>query len=88
MPRQSLTEGDSPRITLRMNNETKKILDGIDKNQRSSFIREAIVHYASYSTYTREISNDSYSTDSSSPQTKKPEQPRIPVTVYKPAWQR
>ena len=84
-----LTEGDSPRITLRMNNEIQEILADIDKNQRSAFIREAIVHYASSSSYRRKITTEYYSTDSTSAQMNEKEQLGIPVRVlHKPAWQR
>ncbi len=89
MPRKSLTDGDSPRITLRMNNEIQEILADIDKNQRSAFIREAIVHYASSSTYRRKMTSDYYSTDNTSIKTREKEQPSIPIRVlHKPAWQR
>lgn len=91
MPRKSLTDGDSPRITLRMNNEIKEILADIDKNQRSAFIRDAIVHYASSVAYRREISTNLISTDDESIQPANPEYPSVkhaPVnTPYKPAWQ-
>ena len=90
MPRKSLTEkGDSPRITLRMNTEILAILEDIDKNQRSAFIREAIVHYASSSAYRSKISTTSYSSSSMSIQIEGKEQPSTPIRVlHKPAWQR
>jgi hypothetical protein len=72
-----------------MNNEIKVILADIDKNQRSAFIRDAIVHYASSSTYRRKITPDYHSTDSTSTQVKEKEQPITPIRVlHKPAWQR
>jgi hypothetical protein len=89
LPRKSLTEGDSPRITLRMNHEIENILSDIDKNERSAFIREAIVHYASSSTYRRKSISISPSTDNLSLLTKEKVEPSSPVRVlHKPAWQR
>jgi hypothetical protein len=72
-----------------MNNEIKEILADIDKNQRSAFIREAIVHYASSSTYKRRIIPDYYSTDNPASRMDEEDQPNVPVRVlHKPAWQR
>ena len=88
LPRKSLTEGDSPRITLRMNNEILTILDEIDKNKRSAFIREAIIHYASSSAYRRKTSTSSYLEENTVKKTEEKEQPSIPVKVYTPAWKR
>jgi uncharacterized protein (DUF1778 family) len=92
LARKSLTDGDSPRITLRMDNETKKIIADIDKKQRSAFIRKAIVHYASSTAYRKEISTNLISNDNKSNQSKKQEYSSVqhtPVnTPYKPAWQR
>ena len=88
MPRKSLTEGDSPRFTIRLNNEIQKILADIDKNERSAFIREAIIHYASSSTFRTKESFDPPYKDTVSKQTKEKEQPETPVRVlHKPAWQ-
>lgn len=95
MPRKSLTPGtedDTPRITIRISDEIKTILANIDKNDkyaRSAFIRDAIVHYASSSTYRIKAGSTSVFKDNALPQTKEKEQPELPVRVlHKPAWQR
>jgi hypothetical protein len=71
-----------------MNDEILEILDSISLNERSAFIREAIVHYASSSTYRRKITANYYPTDNNSAQMEEKEQPIVPVRVlHKPAWQ-
>ena len=78
--------GDSPRFTLRLNDEIQKILADIDQKQRSDFIRQAILHYASISTYQ---SSDSLSRGHVSMQMREKEQSTTPVRIlHKPAWQR
>jgi len=89
LPRKSLTEGDSPRFTIRLNNEIQKILADIDKNKRSAFIREAIIHYASSSTYRSKVSFDQPYKDKVTLPVQEKVQHETPVRVlHKPAWQR
>lgn len=89
-PRNSLMQkgGDSTRHTLRVNDEVQKILE--DQNQKSEFIREAILHYASSDTYQRrKINLDTNTNDNASVEKKEKEQPEKPVRIlHKPAWQR
>jgi len=96
LPRKSLTpntpEDDTPRITIRISDEIKTILADIDKNDkyaRSAFIRDAIVHYASSSTFRIKTSSFSVFKDDAKPQITEKEQPETPFRVlHKPAWQR
>lgn len=80
--------GDSTRHTVRVDDEVQKILE--DQNQKSAFIREAILHYASSTTYRRrKISLDINTNDNTSVEKKEEEKPETPVRVlHKPAWQR
>jgi len=95
LPRKSLTpsnKDDTPRITIRISDEIKPILADIDENDkyaRSAFIRDAILHYASSSTYRIKAGTFSVFKDNTLPQTNDKEQPELPVRVlHKPAWQR
>ena len=89
MPRKSLTQGDSPRITFRISNEIEEILSSLDKNERSAFMREAIVHYATSYAYRRKESTLTVSTVDQEKEYIEKEKPSSPIRVlHKPAWQR
>ena len=89
LPRKSLTDGDSPRFTIRLNYEIQTILADIDKHERSAFIREAILHYASSYTYRRKTSSEAHTNNNFLTEIKEKEQPSPPVRIlHKPAWQR
>ena len=87
-----MTNGTSPRISVRITNEIAEILEG--QHDKSEYIREAILHYSEYNrTFSqvtgsteREISDTELSISSSRNERNKSETKR--VTTYKPAWRR
>ena len=92
IPRKSLTDGTSPRISVRITNEIAEILE--EQNDKSEYIREAILHYSKYNRTFSQVSDSvergspdlGFSISSSREDRNKSETKR--VTTYKPAWRR
>ncbi len=92
IPRKSLSEGTSPRITVRITHEIEEILERQD--DKSDFIRDAILHFdkfsSSYSLSSRSSKTEQPygSVNSSLSQDERLEDDDKRVIAYKPAWKR
>ncbi|MHA1994038.1 MAG: hypothetical protein ACW97Z_05830 [Candidatus Hodarchaeales archaeon] len=92
IPRQSLSKGESPRLTIRISSEVEQILSLIDQKRKSLFVRDAILYFAKYGN-SPDLSPKTYSDQSmedyKSSNEKFDDASTSPVVVVnKPAWQR
>ena len=92
IPRKSLSEGESPRLTIRISSEVEQILSLVDQKRKSLFVRDAILHYAKYGNspdLSPKTYEDSSSGDYDRIREKIDEADSAPIVVVnKPAWQR
>jgi hypothetical protein len=89
IPRKSLTEGNSPRISVRITNEIKEILE--NQEDKSEFIREAIIHYARFDSALSRPSTTEYTYNKANSVVSRVESTEDEdkrVVAYKPAWKR
>jgi hypothetical protein len=92
IPRKSLSQGESARLTIRISSEVEQILSLIDSKRKSPFVRDAILYYAKFGnspdlspkTFSNLSSDDYDGKDNKYSET----QSAPIVIVNKPAWQR